>query len=133
MAYLRPNAFQRKAFNRLAMAFGIGGAETLTVAGRKSGKLVAIPVIPVEVDGARYLVSTRGEADWVRNLRAAGGHGEVRRKGRTTAFTASEVPVGERDPIIAEYRKVAGRVVEGYWKKLPDAADHPVFRMDGRG
>jgi hypothetical protein len=27
------------------------------------------------------------------------------------------------------YRPLAGKVVEGYWRQLPDDADHPVFAL----
>lgn len=130
MAYLKPGAFQRKLFNRLAMMSGLGGATTLLTTGRKSGAELAVPVIPVEVGGQRYLVSTRGEAAWVRNLRASGGRGALRLKGKTTPFTAVEVPVEERETIIAAYREKAGRAVVEYWKQLPNAEDHPTFRLD---
>ncbi len=88
-----------------------------------------IPVIPVEHDGARYLLSTRGESDWVRNLRAA-GTAELRSRAGTEAVRATEVPVEERPPIIAAYRAAAGKTVDAYFKKLPDPADHPVFRIE---
>ncbi len=132
MAYLRPPAFQRKVFNSLAMRFGIGGSTAFTVAGRKSGKALSIPVIPVETGGGRYLVSTRGEAEWVRNLRAAAGKCELTRKGKTEKLQATEVPTGERGPILEAYRKVAGSVVKSYFAKLPDAADHPTFKIEPR-
>jgi hypothetical protein len=45
------------------MRFGAGGARTLAVERRRSGGLQRVPVIPVEHEGARYLVSPRGEAD----------------------------------------------------------------------
>ena len=79
--------------------------------------------------GSRYLVSPYGESDWVRNLRTA-GKGELSRKGQSEAFHAVEVPVGQRGPVISRYRKVAGRAVDSYFTKLPDARDHPVFRID---
>ena len=88
-----------------------------------------MPVIPVEVGGGRYLVSPYGESDWVRNLRAA-GKGELSRKGRSEVFHAVEIPVGQRGPVISRYREVAGRAVDSYFTKLPDARDHPVFQID---
>jgi hypothetical protein len=88
-----------------------------------------VPVIPVEVGGSRYLVSPYGESDWVRNLRAA-GQGELSRKGRSEAFHAVEIPVGQREPVISRYREVAGHAVDSYFTKLPDARDHPVFQID---
>jgi deazaflavin-dependent oxidoreductase (nitroreductase family) len=132
VAYLRPNAFQRGVFNGLASRFGIGGAQALVVAGRRSGRPQSVPVIPVSYEGARYIVSTRGEAQWVRNLRAA-GNAEITRRGKSERFTVSEVPVAERGPILAAYRALAGRTVAPYFKALPDPADHPVFRIEPRG
>jgi hypothetical protein len=124
MAYLRPNVFVQRVFNPLAMRFGLGGAETLAVRRRRSGTEQRVPVISVELGGARYVVSTRGETDWVRNLRAAG---EAELRGERVR--AAEIPVAERAPIIEAYRRKAGRTVEAYWAKLPDPGDHPVFRV----
>jgi hypothetical protein len=42
---------------------------------------------------------------------------------------AREIPVEERAPVIAAYRPLAGKVVEGYWKQLPGDADHPTFAL----
>lgn len=125
MAYLAPPWFTRRVFNPIAMRLGISGTTALTVPGRRSGRPMRVPVIPVEHDGARYVVSTRGEADWVRNLRAS-GRGEL----GSEAVRATELPVDQRPPVIAAYRAKAGRSVAGYWAKLPDPADHPVFRLD---
>ena len=130
MAYLKPPLFVRRVFNPLAMLFGLGGSITLVVAGRTTGTLRKLPVIPVEVDGAHYLVSTRGESDWVRNLRAAGGRGEQRGKRLSGPFVATETPDEERPPIIEAYRRKAGKMVDAYFEKLTDPADHPVFRID---
>jgi hypothetical protein len=85
--------------------------------------------MPIEHDGARYLVSVRGESEWVRNMRAAGG-GELRGKEGAERFGFTELPVAERASIIARYREQAGRNVDTYWKKLPADADHPVFRLE---
>jgi hypothetical protein len=129
MAYLKPPLFARKVFNPLAMRFGIGGAEKLVVRRRVSGQPQELPVIPVEHAGSRYLVSTRGESQWVKNVRSAGG-GEIHAKAGVKPFRVTEIPVEERAPIIAAYREKAGRQVNTYWEKLPDPADHPIFRID---
>jgi deazaflavin-dependent oxidoreductase (nitroreductase family) len=128
MAYLKPAAFTQKIFNPIAMRFGLGGATRLTVPGRRSGEPQEIPVIPVEHEGDRYLVSTRGESAWVKNVRAAGAV-TLGKRGKETELRVEELPVEARDPVIAAYRTTAGKTVEGYWKKLPDPADHPVFRL----
>ncbi len=130
MTYLRPNIFERKVFGPLAMKLGIGGSSTLVIRGQKSGLPRKAPVIAVESAGKKHLVSTRGDAAWVRNLHAAGGRGDLVTKGKTFSFMATEVPIEERGPVIDAYRKVAGKTVERYWKALPDPADHPVFRLD---
>jgi deazaflavin-dependent oxidoreductase (nitroreductase family) len=132
MAYLKPPLFVRKVFNPLAMRFGLGGAATLVIPRRRTGAAQRIPVIPVEHEGARYLVSTRGDSDWVHNLRAAGG-GELESKQGLEAFRATELPTEQRPAIIAAYRAKAGRSVSSYFDKLPDPADHPVFRVEPAG
>jgi hypothetical protein len=70
MAYLKPPWFTAKVFNRIAMATGISKTETLTVTKRGSKEPQHIPVVTVSLDGTRYLVSTRGESQWVKNVRA---------------------------------------------------------------
>jgi deazaflavin-dependent oxidoreductase (nitroreductase family) len=129
MTYLKPPVFTRRVFNPIAMRFGLGGSSTLTIPGRRTGQPHMVPVIPVTHDGARYIVSTRGESEWVRNLRAA-GVAELSHKGDSRRFRATEVPVAESGPIIDDYRNLAGRTVQGYWQTLPDPADHPTFRLD---
>ncbi|KHO27911.1 nitroreductase/quinone reductase family protein [Mycolicibacterium setense] len=128
MAYLKPPWFVRAVFNRIAMATGIGHSETLTVTTRVSKQPQQIPVVVPEVDGVKYLVSTRGESEWVRNIRA---NPQVTLGG--SSYLAAEVPVDQRAPIIAAYRPLAGKVVEGYFRDLPDDADHPVFALTPAG
>lgn len=128
MAYLKPPWFTRTIFNKIAMATGIGGSQTLTVTKRLSRQPQKIPVVVPEVDGVKYLVSTRGEAEWVKNVRAVPdvivGH---------QRYVASEIPVAQRARVIAAYRPLAGKVVEGYWRQLPDDADHPIFALTPKG
>ena len=124
MAYLKPPWFVRTIFNKIAMATGVGNSETLTVTKRGSKQPQQIPVVVPEVDGVKYLVSTRGESEWVKNVRA---DAIVTLGGRK--YVAREIPVDQRAPVIAAYKPKAGKVVEGYWRKLPDDADHPVFAL----
>ncbi len=124
MAYLKPPWFTARVFNGIAMATGVGNSQTLTVTRRSSGQPQQIPVVVPEVDGVKYLVSTRGESDWVKNVRA-----QPRVTLGGTGYVAAEIPVEQRAPVIAAYRPLAGKVVESYWKRLPDDADHPVFAL----
>ena len=68
MAYLKPPWFTAHVFNKLAMKFGIGGSTTLTVTRRGSKLPQQIPVVVPEVEGVKYLVSTRGDSEWVRTV-----------------------------------------------------------------
>ena len=128
MAYLKPPAFTSKVFNPLAAKLGLSGSAELVVPGRRTGEPRSVPVIPVEVDGVLYAVSTRGEAEWVRNLRAAGSC-ELRGRHHAGRYTAVELDVDQRSPVLAAYRAKAGSMVKGYFSTLPEAQDHPVFRL----
>jgi len=132
MAYLKPPWFTARVFNRIAMATGISNSETLTVTKRGSGEPQHIPVVTVEVAGTRYLVSTRGESQWVKNVRANSTVTLTNKSGAAT-YVAHESPTPERPPILAAYQQKAGRAVDGYFRKLPDPADHPVFALIATG
>ena len=55
---------------------------TLEVVGRSTARPVSVPVAIANLDGERYLVSMLGpRANWVRNVKAAGGHAILRRRG----------------------------------------------------
>ncbi len=129
MAYLKPSVFITKGFNKLAMATGLSGTQVLECKRRSNGDPQKIPVLPIEVSGRRYLVSVRGEAQWVRNVRADPTIALTGKSGRAT-YRAEEVPVAQSKQIIEAYREQAGKSVDAmYWKKLPDDADHPVFEL----
>jgi deazaflavin-dependent oxidoreductase (nitroreductase family) len=80
---------------------------TLEVRGRRTGRLVSFPVIVADYDGERYLVSMLGEgANWVSNVRAAGGQAFLRH-GRREAVRLEEVDPSARAPILRRYLQVA--------------------------
>ncbi|MGB6514726.1 MAG: nitroreductase/quinone reductase family protein [Mycobacterium sp.] len=128
MAYLKPPWFTVRVFNRIAMATGISNSETLTVTKRGSREPQHIPVVTVDVSGTRYLVSTRGESQWVKNVRANPTVTVTNKSGAAT-YVARETPTSERQPILTAYQQKAGRAVDGYFRKLPDPTDHPVFAL----
>ncbi|MBA2338488.1 MAG: nitroreductase family deazaflavin-dependent oxidoreductase [Acidimicrobiia bacterium] len=99
----------------------------LEVAGAAAGT-EPVEVIPVEHQGARYLVANSGDAPWVQILRAS-GKGKLSVRERQLPVSAEEIPVDERAPIIAAYRARAGKVVDEHWTSHPDPADHPVFKV----
>ena len=128
MVYPKPPAMVTKVFNRLAMHSALGDVHTLEVCRRNAVDPQRVPVIPVEHEGSLFVVSTRGEADWVKNVRAAG---QIRlgQKGQFETYATTEVPPEEREGILKAYRKKAGREVNGYWKKLHGNPDHPTFLL----
>jgi deazaflavin-dependent oxidoreductase (nitroreductase family) len=108
----------------------LGGTLVLIVAGRTTGEPRIVPLgAPFEAAGVLHLVGGGGETHWARNLRAA-GHGQIRLRGTTRPFRAIELDGAERDRIVAAYRAKLGRRAEGFFRELPDAADHPVFRVE---
>jgi deazaflavin-dependent oxidoreductase (nitroreductase family) len=137
----RPNAFARLQNRGSAIAFAAGivpnRAAALQIPGRRSGGVISFPVAIADLDGERYLVSMLGtNANWVRNLKAAGGHA-VLRHGRREDVTLEEVEPSARAPILRRYLQVA----PGARPHIPVdreaplaefaqvAADYPVFRI----
>ncbi|MEV6811963.1 nitroreductase/quinone reductase family protein [Micromonospora sp. NPDC051296] len=114
-----------------------GNWVTLEVVGRRSGRTVSFPLVAVDCDGGRYLVSMLGEqANWVRNVRAAAGRAVLRR-GRRRPVLLVEVPVAQRAPILRHYLDKApgarphvpvrrGAPVAEFARI---AAEYPVFQM----
>src|SRR3990172_6791684 len=70
---------------------------TLEVKGRRTGAVRSAVVTWVEHEGTRYLVSPRGESEWVRNVRAAGGEAAIRRRGGRRG-RLGELPAEQRGP-----------------------------------
>ena len=113
----RPNLIARvlnRAWATLASS-GIASnyVVTLEVAGRTSGRIVSLPVVPAVVDGQRYLVSMLGDnVQWVLNVRAAGGRAVLRSGGRED-IQLGEVPTEQR-----------ARILKAYLQRAPGARAH---------
>jgi deazaflavin-dependent oxidoreductase (nitroreductase family) len=94
--------------NRASVAVYASGLLTdrlavLEVPGRRSGRTISLPVVIADHDGERYLVSMLGQkVNWVRNVRAAGGHAALRH-GRRETVVLEEVEPGARAPILRRY------------------------------
>ena len=125
--YLKPGFVLSRVVNPLLTTFRL--VPTLAVRGRSTGEWRTVPVNVLDLDGSRYLVAPRGDTNWVRNLRAA-GTGELRTKHGTEAFRATEVGDANKQPIIDAYLARWGSQVKSQFAQLPDAADHPVFRIE---
>jgi hypothetical protein len=110
----------------------------LEVVGRQSGKIVSFPLAMAVVSGERYLVSMLGqEANWVRNVRAAGGKATLRH-GISEQVLLKEVDVNQRAPILKVYlqRAPGARPHIPVDKDAPIsefekiASQYPVFRLE---
>jgi deazaflavin-dependent oxidoreductase (nitroreductase family) len=140
--YLRPTKLVQIS-NRIASWFAARGlmpAKTVQVElkGRRSGEMRTVVINSVEHEGQRYFVSTRGESEWVRNVRAAGGEVVIVRGGRKRA-RLEELPAEQRAPIIKKYLGENALVTRRQFGLDPKAelsefeaiaADHPVFRIE---
>jgi hypothetical protein len=111
----------------------------LEVIGRKSGRVVSLPMVVTIINRQRYLVSMLGEnVQWVHNVRAAGGRAAIQRHGREEVHL-EEVPADQRAPILKAYlqRAPGARPHVPVSKDAPIAAFEkiaaafPVFRVVG--
>jgi F420H(2)-dependent quinone reductase len=91
-------------------ARGIGPEHlvALEVPGRRSGRIVSLPLVVASVDGERYLVSMLGEgANWVHNVRAAGGEAALRHGRREEVRVEEVVAPDLRGPVLKAYLRRA--------------------------
>ena len=99
---------------------------TLDVRGRRSGRLISLPLVMAVVEGERYLVSMLGsDVDWVRNVRAEGGNVRLRH-GRREEVRLEEVPANQRAPVLKAYLKRA----PGARPHLPIHKDAPLSEFE---
>ncbi len=144
--FQEPGWFTKHVFNRLVagatrLGISVAGSRLLEVRGRKSGEWRRTPVNLLVFEGERFLVSPRGNSQWVRNMRAAGG-GRLLAGRRVEEFTAVEVPESERPPLLRAYLKrwkwEVGAFFDGVGPESTDAEllrvapDHPAFKLDRR-
>ncbi len=140
--YVAPSTVDRW-FNRVVgwlarRGVSVAGSRVLAVRGRTSGAWRTIVLNPMDLAGERYLVAPRGETQWVRNLRAAGG-GELRLGRRAEPFEAIEVADADKAPVLRAYLDrwgwEVGRFFEGVSEDSDDdalagiAPGFPVFRL----
>jgi deazaflavin-dependent oxidoreductase (nitroreductase family) len=145
--YRKPDWFTQHVFNRLVGALtkagiSVAGSRVLEVPGRTSGQPRRTPVNLFEHEGKHYLVSPRGETQWVRNLRAAGGRLVLILGRNRESWQATELPLDERLPILrgylARWKWEAGAFFGGVgpdsgedaWRA--EAEKHPAFLLAER-
>src|SRR5271170_2176807 len=139
--YLKLTPIER-IFNRafgLMVRLGIRLSHNylLQVRGRKTGRIYSAPVDVLDMNGRRFLVSGRGQTQWVRNALAAGQ--VVLAKGsRRMNFSVHAVPDDEKPPILKAYVERFKLTVQRYFpipagSPLTDferiAERYPVFEL----
>ena len=130
--YLEPGIFVKHGFNRLVrrlarMGISVAGSRELRIVGRKSGEVRSVVVNRLDLEGTKYLVSPRGHTEWVRNLRAAGGKGELRVGRRVEPFQATELADDAKIPVIRAYLDKWGWEVGQFFEDLKkDSSDEEI-------
>jgi deazaflavin-dependent oxidoreductase (nitroreductase family) len=109
--YQAPSRLRRRLINPVILwalhRGALGGRDAflmriLRVRGRVSGRTFEIPVRVVTLNENRYLVSMLGEAQWVRNLRAAGA-AELALGENVSPVEAVELHDEQKRTVIREY------------------------------
>ncbi len=142
--YRKPGKLTTKIMNPfvvLSMRVGISiwGSRILEVRGRVSGEPRRTPVNLLELDGRQYLVSPRGEGQWVKNVRADDGRLTLILGRRRDERVARELPDADKPAILRAYlrrwKMEVGVFFDGVTADSDDedvrriAPDHPVFLL----
>ena len=137
---VRPPVMNRTVAWLARRGISVMGTSVLSVRGRKSGECSSIPVNLLDYeDGGSTSLAPRGHAQWVRNMRAAGG-GELRTRPQVErASPPPSLPDGEKPELLRAYleRGAGGRPVLRRGRPRSRrrgaaahrAPDHPVFRI----
>ena len=141
----QPNALEA-VFNRFfgwLVGLGLMPANyyVLEVTGRKSGRIYSTPVDLLRHNGHTYLVSPRGQTQWVRNARASGT--VTLRQGRTAErYALQELGDEEKPEILKAYLDTYRRQVQRFFPVAagspieafrPQAARYPAFEIRVQG
>jgi deazaflavin-dependent oxidoreductase (nitroreductase family) len=140
--YKRPGWITRNVANRLIATLTAGGisvvgSRVLEVKGRRSGQTRRVPVNLLPLDGHEYLVSPRGETEWVRNVRASGGELQLVLGRKRQTRHATELSGEEKVRVLRAYLKRWKFEIGAFFEGVgPDSTDeqfeavadkHPAF------
>jgi deazaflavin-dependent oxidoreductase (nitroreductase family) len=140
--YRKPGWFTKHVFNNAVagltrLGLSVLGSRVLEVRGRTSGQPRRTPVNLLTIAERQYLVSPRGESQWVRNVRAAGGRLDLLLGRRRIHYVATELADDEKVPVLRAYLKRWKAEVGVFFDGIgPDSSDgeivaiapkHPVF------
>ena len=146
--YREPGFITNRLFNPLVAflprrGLSIWGSRVLEVRGRKTGELRRTPVNLLTLDDQQYLVSPRGEGQWVRNVRAAEGRLATVVGSRREEWVARELADADKVPVLRAYlRRWKAEVGVFFDGTSADSTDdelaaiaprHPVFALEPAG
>jgi F420H(2)-dependent quinone reductase len=128
-----PNRLARLLNRCSAAVYALGIAPnylvSLEVVGRRSGRIIRMPLVMVVLEGERYLVSMLGaDVNWVRNVQAARGNVTLRH-GRREEVHLEEVAADRRAPVLKAYLQRA----PGARAHLPIEKDAPLAAFEQVG
>ena len=140
--YRKPGLLTRKIMNpfvvvMMRLGVSIWGSRILEVPGRTSGLPRRTPVNLLELDGRRYLVSPRGDGQWVKNVRSNGGRLDLLLGHRRQGYAAQELSDDEKSPVLRAYLRKWKMEVGMFFDGVTAASDevevqriapsHPIF------
>jgi deazaflavin-dependent oxidoreductase (nitroreductase family) len=106
------------------------GSRVLEVRGRTTGEVRHTPVNLLELDGREYLVSPRGNGQWVRNVRAA-GELDLLVGRRRRHYRATELGDDEKVPVLRAYLKRWKFEVGAFFGGVGFDSDDGALRAEG--
>jgi deazaflavin-dependent oxidoreductase (nitroreductase family) len=142
--YKAPGWFTRNVFNRAVagltrLGISVWGSRVLEVRGRSSGEPRRTPVNLLTFECDHYLVSPRGEGQWVRNVRADDGRLDLLVGKRRTHWVARELVDADKVEVLRAYlrrwKAEVGVFFDGVDADSSDAElrriapRHPVFAV----
>jgi deazaflavin-dependent oxidoreductase (nitroreductase family) len=142
--YRPPGWFTRNVFNKAVagltrLGVSVWGSRVLEVPGRRSGEPRRTPVNLLTHEGGQYLVSPRGQTQWVQNVRANDGRLDLLLGKRRTHHVATEVADADQNEVLRAYlrrwKAEVGVFFDGVSADSGDeelqgaAPRHPVFRL----
>lgn len=142
--YKQPGWFTRNVFNPgvaalTKLGLSVWGSRVLEVPGRRTGEPRRTPVNLLTIEDRQYLVSPRGQTQWVRNVRANQGRLDLLVGRRRTHHIATELGGDEKIAVLRAYlrrwKMEVGQFFEGVDADSSDeelqaaAPRHPAFRL----